>query len=69
MTGNMYQAFGPELVAQHRTQFELQAQHASLVRTLRRARKVDRAAAAARAAAVERTARRPARAHCSADLG
>lgn len=63
MTGNLYQAFGPELVAQRRSQFELQARHDSLVRALRRARKVDRAQAA------ERAARRPAQACCAADLG
>jgi hypothetical protein len=64
MSGNLYQAFGLELVAQRRTQFELQARHDSLVRSLRRARKADRAQAAA-----ERTARRAPQPCCAADLG
>jgi hypothetical protein len=63
MFGNLYQNFGQELAAQRRTQFELQARHHHLVRTLKRARKVDRVAAA------ERTAHRAPQQCCAADLG
>jgi hypothetical protein len=65
MSDNLYQAFGLELAAQRRTQFELQARHDGLVRRLRRARKVDRA----QEAAAGRTARRAAQPCCAADLG
>jgi hypothetical protein len=64
MSGNLYQAFGLQLAEQRRTQFELEAHNSRLVRGLRRARKVDRAAAAARPAA-----RRSPQPCCAADLG
>lgn len=69
MSGNLYQAFGVEIAAQRRAQFELQARHDSQVRALKRARKVDRAKKAERARAAERAARRPGQACCAADLG
>lgn len=70
MSSNIPSYFGPDLVAQRRVQFELQARHDSLVRALRRARKVDRRAAADRRAASGRTAsHRVAGACCGADLG
>ena len=64
MTGNLYQAFGHELVNQRRTQFELEARRYGLSRSLKRARKVDQAAAKSAP-----KARGAAPACCAADLG
>ena len=64
MSGNLFQAFGNELAAQRRSQFEQQARHDSLVRSLRRARKVDRAAAPRPAAG-----NRGPQPCCAADVG
>ncbi|HEX4791242.1 MAG TPA: hypothetical protein VH372_22465 [Actinospica sp.] len=64
MSGNLHQAFGLELAAQRRTQFELQARHDGLVRRLRRQRRADRADAAA-----GHSARRAPQPCCAADLG
>lgn len=70
MSGNLYQAFGVEIAAQRRAQFELQARHNSQVRALKRARKVDRERRRAeRQRKAERAARRPGQACCAADLG
>jgi hypothetical protein len=64
MSGNLYQAFGPELVTQRRVQLEQDARHGRLVRRLRRERKADRAHEAA-----ERGPRRAPCACCAADVG
>jgi hypothetical protein len=64
MSGNLYHAFGQEIVQQRRSQFESAARHDGLVRALRRARKVDRSAPAS-----DPSAHRAPRACCAADLG
>ena len=73
MSHYLHQAFGRELVAQRRAEYEAAARHSALVRTVRLARREHALAAAAdrpmsppspAASAVP-----PARARCAADLG
>jgi hypothetical protein len=75
MSGNLYQAFGPELADQHRVQLERKARHDGLVRRLKRERKADRAHHAAEHGSHHRGSRhhdprrRAPQACCAADVG
>ncbi len=76
MSQHLHQAFGNELVAQRRAAFEAQAQHNSLVRQIKLARREHALAARANShvsppipALSAASAAQPARARCAADLG
>lgn len=68
MSHNHPEAFGPQIAAQRRSDFELAAQHARMVRTLKCARRAGRRAAAEARAATSSPPRAP-RACCTADIG